>query len=276
MDEQHPHPSALRLEALAAGDPDPDAQHHVDGCDECQRHVEALKQTIAAFEVSPGASPAWLLEANASASIEGDARLPSEPSLTRDEAAGSNVLGSAPTLRPANDAVAPRGSWLRRVAIVGGPLVAAAVVLLVLRPGAPVGDGASGANVGAAGAVATAVVRFKGSIEVAVIRDRDGAQERLVGPVSVRAGDRLRVEVALPAPGPLSAGVLDDQGQWVPLIAPSEMSAGTHFSERAVRFDATPTRGRLLVGSPEDVSRARSGQPAEGVTEIPIRYDATP
>jgi hypothetical protein len=120
------------------------------------------------------------------------------------------------------------------------PLLAAAVVLLLVRPrpGSP---------------------RWKGGgLQVAVIRDRQGRQERLAGPFSVRAGDRIRVEIGTDRRRPLTAGLLTDEGDWISLLAPAEVPIGVSLSELAARFDAAPTRATLLVGSPDGVARART------------------
>lgn len=269
MTESFEHPSALRLEALAAGDDEPAASAHVATCAACRDHVAALRRAVADFAASPAAVPAWLT-ATGAPPVHGE----------RPHRLVGDAIEPVGQPSPAGREPHPgraRRAWLSRVALVGGPLLAAALVLLVLRTSPPAAPG----DPGAAGAAArtgdaSSGVRFKGPREVAVIRERAGQQERVVGAVSVRAGDRLRLEVSLAEPGPLAAGVLDAQGAWVLLLAPSELTAGTHFSERAVRFDEQPTSGRLLVGPPLAVEQARRGEPAEGVSEIPIVYEAMP
>jgi hypothetical protein len=123
---------------------------------------------------------------------------------------------------------------------VAAPLLAAAAVLIFVQSRSP-----------------PTGTRFKGVTQVAVVRDRDGRQERLAGPLVVRAGDRIRIEISNDRPRPLTAGLVTDGGQWVPLLAPGVVPAGVSLSELAARFDASPTRATLLVGSPEAIERAR-------------------
>ena len=137
-----------------------------------------------------------------------------------------------------------------------------------VRTGAP--DAPRGASSGVA-AVDESRVHFKGGLSVAVIRERGGAQERLSGPFEVLPSDRIRVEVAVDRDAPVSAGLLSADGTWTPLLAPTELSPGTHFSELAARFDDTPTDATLLVGAPDDVARARKTQRFEGVVAWRVR-----
>jgi hypothetical protein len=49
------------------------------------------------------------------------------------------------------------------------------------------------------------------------------------------------------------------------LETPVALSAGTHYSDLAARFDDTPTDAILLVGSPSDVEQARKSRNFDGV-----------
>jgi hypothetical protein len=118
--------------------------------------------------------------------------------------------------------------------------------------------------------------RFKGGLVVAVVRERGGRQERLAGPFQVRAGDRVRVEVSTDREGPLVAGLLTDEGEWVTLLAPIALEAGTHYSELAARFDESPTRATLLVGDPEEVGRARASRDFARVVAWRVTSEAAP
>ncbi|HEY4015565.1 MAG TPA: hypothetical protein VGM06_19635 [Polyangiaceae bacterium] len=218
-DQADAHPAPYRLEALAAGDADAKVSEHVASCEACAGYLKALREEAQAFRARPGASGA---------------------------------------LRRAVEQ-AERASRSRRQAravTVAGPLLAAAVVLLVVRarsgstPPVPIVE--TLAPPGSSGEM-----RFKGELSVAAIRERAGRQDRLVGPFAVRASDAVRVEVSVDQEGPLTAGLLTDEGEWVVLLAPASLGAGTHYSERAARFDATPTHATLLVGAPAAVDRAR-------------------
>ena len=251
-DESPKHPAAHRLDAVAAGDADEGVSAHLATCEACTRHVEELRGEAARFRVAQDAN-AFVERAQAAARVR-------EAERERD-------------WRTA------RAAWAVRVGLVTGPLLAAALVLLVVRarPGEGVGSGVgAGASAGAsAGAGPAAESRFKGGLVVAVVRERGGRQERLAGPFQVRAGDRVRVEVSTDRDGPLAAGLLTDEGEWVTLLAPVALEAGTHYSELAARFDESPTHATLLVGDPQDVERARSSRDFAKVVAWRITSDGT-
>lgn len=143
----------------------------------------------------------------------------------------------------------------RRWLALAAPLALAACLLLALRqaPATP------GTPTFAPPETVEPDTTFKGTMQLAVIRDRDGVQQRVTtGPVHVRPGDRLRLEVALDRPQTIASAVLGDDASWVELMPSAERPAGTHFSERAVKIDAAPTHGTILVGTPEAIARARA------------------
>lgn len=223
------HPAGFRLDALAAGDPDDEARVHVDACDACRAYVDGLR---AEAEAAP----------------------------TDRDAARAFVARLAPSPSPAAARSRPR---IARVAWVAGPLLAAALLFLVVRrPATPDERGAPSAE--------TPESRFKGGIQLAVVLDRGGDQRRITSEVAVRPGDRLRVEVGIDSARPLVVGMLGKDGTWVVLLAPTTLEAGTHFSERAARFDETPTEGWILAGHPDDVERARMTKSFDRVRAIPV------
>ncbi len=118
------------------------------------------------------------------------------------------------------------------------------------------------------------VVRFKGGLAVAAIRDRAGRQERLSGPFDVRPGDRIRVEIAVDQDEAVTAGLLAKDRTFTLLQPPGVLAIGTHFSELAARFDDTPTDSLLLVGSPVDVERARRTGDFENVVTWAVRSES--
>jgi hypothetical protein len=155
-----------------------------------------------------------------------------------------------------------RGRRRARVIGIALPLVAAAV-LLMLRA-RPMQQG-SVPRLESAAPAESGEARFKGKLSVIAIRERDGQQERIVGPFTVRASDRVRIEVSVDRDGPVTAGLLTDGGDWIVLLAPVALAAGTHYSEQAARFDETPTKATLLVGRPSAVDRARRTRDFEGL-----------
>ena len=212
------HPAAYRLDAVAAGDEDTLVSEHVASCEECSGYVSALQQEARRFRDRRDPSKAYGFVTHALQRVQRARR--------RAKAAG-----------------------------VAAPLLAAAAFLLVLRGRSLQETVFQGAQTVAP--AQSGEMRFKGELSVAVIRERDGRQERIIGPFGVRAADGIRVEVSVERAAPVTAGLLTDDGDWVVLLAPIAFGAGTHFSEHAARFDDTPTRATLLVGSPVAVERAR-------------------
>jgi hypothetical protein len=258
------HPGAHRLDAVAAGDADEGVRAHLATCEACARYVAELRDEAARFRASEDAG-AFIARVQAPGS-RGDsvphARREGTPSATR----------------------IVRGSWMARAAFVAGPLVAAAaLVLLVVRGRAPI-DGAPPSptesrvleRASQVRTVPPSDSRFKGGFAVAVVRERGGRQERLTGPFEVRGGDRVRLEVSIDHAAPVAAGLLTDQGEWVNLLSPEALEAGTHFSETAARFDESPTHATLLVGEPAAVEHARATRDFSGVVAWRVVSEALP
>lgn len=164
----------------------------------------------------------------------------------------------------------PRPIWIFRAATVALPLAAAAAVLLVLSR-RPAGDLVPQPAPSVEPAPPT--VSFKGGLQIAVIRDRGGEQERFTQRVTVRPGDRLRVEVALDREQAVAAAVRGEDGSWLWLMDEGARSPGTHFSERSARVDDRPLRGTLLVGPPEALARAKTSNRIDDVLAIPIEWE---
>lgn len=116
--------------------------------------------------------------------------------------------------------------------------------------------------------------RFKGGLTVAVVRERGPEQTRFTSSVSVRSGDRLRLEVALDRSDAILAAVLGDDGSFLELMTEGVRDAGMHLSERSARVDGDPTRGVIVVGHPEDVRRARATRDTRGLVTFPIEVES--
>lgn len=235
------HPPARCLDALAAGDLDSGASAHVESCEACTRYVDQLRERAARFR------------------DENDAR-----------AFVARAVSRAGT-RPARSPVA-------HVARAMFPVVAAAALLLVLVRARPQGGARPPATTAeqVARTGGPPEARFKGGLVVVLVREREGVQQRFSGPLQVLAGDRLRVEVSTDHDGALAAGLLTDDGEWVQLLASSELEAGTHYSELAARFDDSPTRATLVVGDPGAVDRARRTRDFGGVVAWRVTTQAGP
>ncbi|HEX9295288.1 MAG TPA: hypothetical protein VF881_05620 [Polyangiaceae bacterium] len=225
------HPPNDRMEAVAAGDRDPGVEAHLASCEPCRAYVARLEDAALDFRQKEGTGGVF---------------------LARLEAA---VSRTAPKSRRAN-------RWATAV-YVGAPLLAAAaaLVLWVRAPGWHPTE--------RPGSLSS--MRLKGVIGLAVIRERDGSQERFTGEVSVRAGDRLLAEVDLDRPLPIAGGMLGSNGEWVTLFSPTLLVPGLHFSDQAVRFDDRPTEGWVIVGDAGAVERARLTQSFDDVVAIQVR-----
>jgi hypothetical protein len=163
------------------------------------------------------------------------------------------------------------------VATVGAPLaLAAAAVLLVRSPQTPPSQSTTSPPADSAPLVLAQKepdTTFKGQAQLAIVRDRAGAQERFVSAVRVRPGDRLRIEVALDRSQAILGGVMGDDGTWVELMPEAVRDAGTHFSEKSVRIDEREASGTMLVGTPADVRRARESKNTAGVRALRVEWE---
>ncbi len=148
--------------------------------------------------------------------------------------------------------------WLRPLAAT---LAAAAGLMLVLYTAAPRHESA-----------VAETTRIKGG-SMAVVLQRAGMQSRHTGALTVRPGDALRVEFSLERELDVAVAFAGDDGSWVPLGAPSHLARGTHFSEHALRFDASPTPGKLLLGSPLALEKARISRSSESLMVVTLRVD---
>jgi hypothetical protein len=255
------HPNARRLDGLAAGghDHDLEAEAHLGRCAACAAYVGGLRAELPAV-------PASEAEAFVAAVIARGAAATPPPT------AAPGAAATPPRAARSRGALVPFGGRARRLAFAGGPLLAAAAVAFVLWRPAP----APAPGDDRRAAAPDAPVRFKGELALAVVRDRAGEQERFVHEATVRAGDRIRLEVSGPGEGPLLAGVLGDDGAWLPLLELAAAGPGTHLSDRSARFDAEPTEGFVLAGRPDDVERARATRRFDGVAALRLRYERHP
>lgn len=225
------HPAGFRLDGHAAGDHDADVAAHLATCTSCHAYVEEVSAAARAFAVTDAEHGEGFL-----------AKLAARAGASRA-------------------AVVPLRRRVARAAWFAAPLVAAAALVLFLRRGDTESPSAP---------VDTVETRFKGSLQLSVIRDRDGSQQKVSGDVAVRPGDRLRVEVAIDAERPIVVGMLGNDGTWVVLLAPTLLEAGTHLSERAARFDDAPTEGVILAGPPDAVETARATRTFDGLTVLTV------
>ena len=303
---EHEHPSALALDSLAAGDPVPEARAHVDTCAACTEYVETLRAEAAAFANAP--APAFLanLESLTVDEIEPTAKteetIPEAPRAeetspphTDETHAPRAEETSAPysdEIRVEEIRVEPRGpandvgADASRVSSIADarakrarvfnfvyaviPLALVAAAFFVLRPsGTPGPDGFPTAST-------EATMRLKGPPVLAVVRERQGNQERFTSAIAVAPDDRLRLELTVDREGMYEAGLLGEDGSWLLLLSPTMLTPGAHFSEKAAHLDDTPTPGWLLAGPPEDVARARATRDFSGLAVLAVKVAPSP
>lgn len=262
------HPTSLDLEAFACGEQTASMAAHLVACTACHGYVERVRGAL-----SSGPSRARAAEAVARAAARDVGR---DEERERDQPRGG-VAQSAMTL----EREAARRRWLMKASTVAIPLAAAAALVLILQTPATKDALVAPSSVSAAPrpmtsepAASDPETTFKGAIYVAVIRERAGHQARFTGAVSVKPGDRLRVEVALDREQVILAAVMGDDASWLELMTEGPRRPGTHFSESSARVDASPMRGTILVGAPEAVARARATKRFEDVAAIRVEWEA--
>ena len=277
------HPSSLVLESFAVGEP-LTAVHaaHVATCAACAAFVEELRGLASG---GPSAtSEADAAVAKALAGLGGERVI--AIGTKREETRAGESVGSSARMNARR-----RRLWVLATSVLT-PLAAAAAILLLAR-GAPLPSSPNGPTITTATAttptrtprapieapLATAApvepdTQFKGGMQVAVVRERGGKQERFSSTVRVRPGDRLRVEVALDREQAILGAVLADDGSYIELMPLGTRGPGTHFSERSAKIDGSPTRGTILIGSPEAVARARATRLLVGVDALRVEWEA--
>lgn len=258
------HPSSLDLEAFATGEKPAGVVAHIGECSACKAFVDEVSALLAG---GPSAADAEAAVARA----------------MRASAGGADANAKR------------RRLWVIATSVIT-PLAAAAAILLLTRSAPLAGVGVD--PVGPAPSTGSAApareerlligeqpprrdpdTTFKGGAQIAVIRERGSQQERFVGVVRVRPGDRLRVEVALDREQAILGGVLADDGSYLELMPQGVRGAGTHFSERSAKIDASPTRGTILIGAPDAVARASKAggtqavEAADGASTSKARFD---
>lgn len=247
------HPPSIDLEAFACGEPNDDVAAHLATCDSCNAFTTEIESASKTFANDTDVDA--IVAAAARVSDETEAREPGQSDV--------------PVPAPANVPVAvPEVTPIRRLdtALRVLPFLAmAAGVLLWMRLAGDmtpdthprVSPPATTANSGPLSTDTTGTA-FKGGTQLAVIRERDGVQKRFTSEVTVRKGDRLRIEVALDHSANILGGVLAEDGTFLDLLHEGDRGNGTFYSEEAARFDDSPTRGYVIVGPKDAVLRARA------------------
>jgi hypothetical protein len=246
------HPSALELEAWHAGERQRDLSGHVAACVVCRGRLEELDGERAAFLQR----------------IDPEDYLRTLRARVDDADAQASRSGSRADPR----ASTPR----RRRALVSAALVLAASAALGWLPREPGPAAASGRSAVEERHASAPELAPKGhDTELAVIRLRAGEQSWQRRSAWIAPGDKLRVAVQLARPRHLVAGVLAEDGSWLPLFD-RHFAAGRHVPEATLQIDARPASGRLLLGAAEDVAAARRGLRTGRVESLELVWSPTP
>ncbi len=228
------HPNAHKLEALAAGEESTSTTSHVDSCDACRAFVEKARGLSSRFSMDAVLAEAGRAEKRRRFTL---------------------VMSAAAPLALAAAAVLWLRSSPQTMPVATTPPPSATTAPSALAQNDP-------------------DTTFKGGLQLAVVRERTGAQDRFVATVQVRPGDRLRIEVALDRSQAILAGVMGDDGSWTELMPEAVRDAGTHFSEKSVRIDDHRADGMILVGTPDAVRRARETRRTDGVRALHVVWES--
>ncbi len=228
------HPNAIDLEAFACGEPIGRVAEHVDACEECRGYVAKI----------------------------GGLEAPKVPVR-----------------------VVPIRPKRIRVELLAIPLAIAAALLFFLRSPAPSKLGEAHlaiprvtppASVQVAALTHEDVpgVRFKGGLQLAVVRERGARQDRFTDSFTIRPGDRLRLEVAVDESRSILGAVLGDDGSWLEMMTEGVRDAGTYFSEKSARIDSEPTAGVMIVGDPGLVRAAKVTHKFDGLRTLRVEVES--
>ena len=238
--EYRAHPTIAKLEAHAAGDTNAEVGAHLERCVACLARVTQLRAELSVFsERAVAEGPTFLAESKKRA-----------------------------VLIQRREKIATIRNWV----VISGFAAAAAIALFfALTRAAPAQLALRTTAEHERTSDGEIANRFKGAASLTLIREHDGAQERLAHAVTVHAGDRIRIEVAAPGEVALAAGLLSRDGKYLPMIPAETLSHGTHFSLDAVRFDAEPFDGWVILGTPSDIAAAQRTKDLHNVQAIGIR-----
>jgi hypothetical protein len=242
------HLANSKLDAIAAGELVDGSAAHLANCAACTDYVTNLRAEIAA--------------------ASGDFAAPHADAFASAIAAKAAEPATAQV-----HALRPR-SRLAYVGYAATALAMAAGIGLFLRTplshsgGANSSGSASSATLASSGT--TSGQRFKGTASVAVVRESGGVQSRQTGPCSLKPNDRIRLEITTQGDDAIAAGVLSDTGEYFPLVPAEALTAGTHFSRDAMRFDDKPFKGWVVWGPPDKITALQQTRDVQSVQFLAI------
>ena len=235
------HPSSFQLEAAFVGEADPHVATHVQTCLQCRRALDELETARSSLLATESASAFLARPAIQAALVE------------------------AP-VAPSDKVVSLWAANRRRIAGVAMALAAGVAAVALL----PRTDNRSPE-------AASDTVRMKGvPVQLVVVRKRAADVTRHFGQVSIRAGDKLQIELTTSAAQRLTVGVLNEDGTWLPLTTNEAFAAGRHpIGTHALEVDDAPAPGWFIVGTAAAVAASRAAvEPRGGVLACRIHVEA--
>lgn len=256
------HPSEFDLERASSGERltflGRPLARHLESCQRCSAAVEALHAERRAFHAtrpSPEAFVAMLDRRRA------DARAPEPRRLPVDATTRPTLFAGFWSLAVAWATQLPRLQWWSVAAVCSVIALGVGVSPARRAPTAP--------QVSTMNAWTT-----KGSgLSMYVVRRRDHEQQLRRERIAITPGDELRLHFSLKTPARVAAGILVDNGTWVPFFERS-FEAGSHTPAETIRVDDSPNSGTILFGTPDQVARARRGLHAPGLQTTELIWTA--
>jgi hypothetical protein len=183
---------------------------------------------------------------------------------TAPEAFADQVFRAAGKTRPTRRTLFPRWAW----AAVAATAVLVALVIIWQQPPSP-GPG-PGLDPGS---------RIRGGeLQLQAVRIRGGGQTRHVEPFSVASNDEVNVELTLTKSMRISAGLLGDDGTWLPLFENRQLEPGVHHADQALTVKGEAGSGWVLAGPPDRVRQAvaRRQPETEGIVAVRVLAGQSP
>ena len=98
----------------------------------------------------------------------------------------------------------------------------------------------------------------------AVITSSDRQQSRATGKVILREGIQIQIELTVPSRMAVSAGILDQSNEWIPLLEGRIYQPGKHFLPNVLG----PTAAKVYAGTPEQINTALRNRNYKGLAVL--------
>ena len=231
------HPSPFELEAFSVGETTPDLESHIADCDACRAYISQLSAERSDF----------LEHRPASAFLSTDALKDAFAEETQAPSFWQRLI--------------------KRRALIPVLVAAAAVIIWARQPS----DDVLISEPSQRAQVSKDKILIKGKAITALVeRKRGSSTERFSTRVAVKKNDQLNVLVNLSQGMRLSVALQDQaSGQWAYLVRQVAFDSGLNqvTVENSQTVTDEQTRGRLIVGAPEDVDAVVAGVKPRGSVE---------